>query len=51
MREEIEFVYTENGVRKTSVDENARQNYIDELNRRLIWGVERKEDLENGNAN
>lgn len=37
----IEFVYIENGKEKTSVDENKRQNYIDELNRRL-WNREQK---------
>lgn len=31
----VEFVYTENGVRKTSVDENKRMNEIDAINRRL----------------
>lgn len=30
----VRFVYTENGVEKTSVDENKRMNYIDDLNRR-----------------
>ena len=28
-------VYTENGVEKTSIDENKRMRYIDELNREL----------------
>lgn len=32
----VRFVYTENGVEKTSVDENMRMNYIDDLNRRLL---------------
>ena len=32
----IQFIYTENGVEKTSVDENKRMNYIDDLNRRLL---------------
>lgn len=32
----VRFVYTENGVEKTSVDENKRMNYIDDLNRRLL---------------
>ena len=32
----IQFVYVENGVEKTSVDENKRMNYIDDLNRRLL---------------
>ena len=32
----LQFVYVENGVEKTSVDENKRMNYIDDLNRRLL---------------
>ena len=32
----VRFVYTENGVEKTSVDENKRMNYIDDLNRRWL---------------
>lgn len=32
----VQFVYVENGVEKTSVDENERMNYIDELNRSLL---------------
>lgn len=32
----VRFVYTENGVEKTSVDENKRMNYIDDLNRRQL---------------
>ena len=32
----VRFVYTENGVEKTSVDENKRMNYIDNVNRRLL---------------
>ncbi len=32
----VKFTYTENGEEKTSVDENKRMNYIDDLNRRLI---------------
>ena len=32
----IQFIYTENEVEKTSVDENKRMNYIDDLNRRLL---------------
>lgn len=31
----VRFVYTENGVEKTSVDENKRMNYIDQVNRKL----------------
>lgn len=31
----VEFVYTENGVRKTSVDGNKRMNEIDAINRNL----------------
>lgn len=31
----VRFVYTENGVEKTSVDENKRMNYIDQMNRKL----------------
>ena len=31
----VEFAYTENGVRKTSVDENKRMNEIDAINRNL----------------
>ena len=31
----VRFVYTENGVEKTSVDENKRMNYIDDVNRKL----------------
>ena len=31
----VRFVYTENGVEKTSVDENKRTNYIDDVNRKL----------------
>lgn len=29
----IKFVYVENGIEKTSVDENKRMNEIDEMNR------------------
>ena len=32
----VRFVYTEKGVEKTSVDENKRMNYIDNVNRRLL---------------
>lgn len=32
----VRFVYTGNGVEKTSVDENKRMNYIDNVNRRLL---------------
>ena len=32
----VRFVYTENGVEKTSVDENKRMNYIDQINRELL---------------
>mgnify|MGYP006935423328 CR=1 FL=1 len=32
----VRFVYTENGVEKTSVDGNKRMNYIDNVNRRLL---------------
>lgn len=32
----IRFVYIENGIEKTSVDENERMNYIDDLNRGLL---------------
>ena len=32
----VRFMYTENGVEKTSVDENKRMNYIDDLNRGLL---------------
>lgn len=32
----VRFVYTENGVEKTLVDENKRMNYIDDLNRRQL---------------
>lgn len=31
----VQFVYTENGVEKSSIDENKRMRYIDELNREL----------------
>lgn len=31
----VQFVYVENGVEKTSVDENKRMNYIDQLNKDL----------------
>lgn len=31
----VRFVYTENGIEKTSVDENKRMNYIDQLNKNL----------------
>lgn len=31
----VRFAYTENGVEKTSVDENKRMNYIDQVNRKL----------------
>lgn len=31
----VRFVYTENGIEKTPVDENERMNYIDDLNRML----------------
>ena len=32
----VQFVYTENGIKKTSVDENKRMNYIDHINRELL---------------
>lgn len=32
----VRFVYTENGKEKSSIDENERMNYIDELNRSLL---------------
>ena len=32
----VRFVYTENGKEKSSIDENKRMNYIDELNRSLL---------------
>lgn len=35
----VNFVYTENGIEKTSVDENERMNEIDEMDRRL-WNRE-----------
>lgn len=31
----VRFVYTENDIEKTSIDENKRRKYIDELNNRL----------------
>lgn len=31
----IQFIYVENKKEKSSVAENARQNYIDDLNKRL----------------
>lgn len=33
----IKFVYKENGKEKSSIEENERRKYIDELNRKL-WG-------------
>lgn len=36
----VRFVYTENGVEKTSVDENKRMNYIDDVNRKLHYRSE-----------
>lgn len=36
----VNFVYTENGIEKTSVDENERMNEIDEMDRRL-WNREK----------
>lgn len=32
----VRFVYTENGVEKTSVDENKRMNYIDQINQEIL---------------
>ena len=32
----VRFVYTENEVEKTSVDESKKMNYIDDLNRRWL---------------
>lgn len=32
----VQFIYTENGVEKSSIDENNRMNYIDQLNRDLL---------------
>lgn len=32
----VQFVYTENGIKKTSVDENKRMNYIGQINRELL---------------
>lgn len=32
----VQFIYVENGVHKSSVDENKRMNYIDQLNREVL---------------
>ena len=36
MRLPIQFIYTKNGVKKDSIAENERMNYIDQLNRDLL---------------
>lgn len=36
MKLPVQFVYTENGVKKDSVAENEHMNYIDKLNRDLL---------------
>lgn len=46
----VQFAYTENGVEKTSVDENKRMNYIDQLNKNLNnWYVDarQREEVKN----
>ena len=32
----IQFIYTENGIKKDSIAENERMNYVDKLNRDLL---------------
>lgn len=32
----VQFVYTENGIKKTLVDENKSMNYIDQINCELL---------------
>lgn len=40
----VRFIYTENGVEKTSVDENKRMNYIDQLNKNLNnWYIDARQ--------
>jgi len=40
----VRFAYTENGVEKTSVDENKRMNYIDQLNKNLNnWYIDARQ--------
>lgn len=40
----VQFVYIENGVEKTSVDENKRMNYIDQLNKNLNnWYIDARQ--------
>lgn len=36
MRLPIQFIYTENGIKKDPIAENERMNYIDKLNRDLL---------------
>ena len=36
MRLPIQFIYTENGIKKVSIAENERMNYVDKLNRDLL---------------
>ena len=36
MRLPIQFIYTENGIKKDSIAENERMNYVDKLNRDLL---------------
>lgn len=40
----VRVIYTENGVEKTSVDENKRMNYIDQLNKSLNnWYIDARQ--------
>lgn len=44
MKLPVRFVYAENGVEKTSVDENKRMNYIDQLNKNLNnWYIDARQ--------
>lgn len=36
MRLPIQFIYTENGIKKDSIAENERMNYVDKLKRDLL---------------
>lgn len=41
----VRFVYTENGVEKSSIDENKRMSYIDQLNCELLNGSLSNEEI------
>ena len=45
MRLPIQFIYTENGIKKDSIAENERMNYVDKLNRDLLKNNLKTEEM------